>query len=118
MLLWFPSKLPSDFRTSAQAELAKVKSMDAKEAIARAKAYVMEVFSGEGISNLGLEEIFFDDASNSWDVTVGFSRPWDIVGNNAITSLVGNTSSRRSYKTLRISNDGGAILFLKNRATA
>ena len=51
--------------------------MDVKEAAQTAKAYVAELFAGEQITNLGLEEAEFDRLSNTWKITIGFSRPWD-----------------------------------------
>ncbi len=44
--------------------------------------YVSELFEHEKISNLGLEEIEFDDRAGEWLVTVGFSRPWDYPQNS------------------------------------
>jgi len=51
--------------------------MDVKEAVALAKKYVGEVFAGEPISDVGLEEVEFDDVAGIWAVTIGFSRPWE-----------------------------------------
>ena len=51
--------------------------MDVKDAVNAAKTYVAQLFADEGLSNLGLEEVEFDDGSGAWRVTVGFSRPWD-----------------------------------------
>ena len=53
--------------------------MDMKDAAKLAKEYVADLFDEEGISNVGLEEIVFrdDGGDEYWDVTVGFSRPWD-----------------------------------------
>ena len=49
--------------------------MDVKQAIAVAKSYVSTVYQEEGVFNIGLEEVLFDNGT--WDVTIGFSRPWD-----------------------------------------
>jgi len=51
--------------------------MDVKEAIRLAKQYVTDLFIQEGIDQIGLEEVEFDDMNNTWLVTIGFSRPWD-----------------------------------------
>ena len=50
--------------------------MDVKEAAKLAKDYVADLFKDERISNVGLEEIELRDG-RFWEVTVGFSRPWD-----------------------------------------
>lgn len=89
--------------------------MDVKEAVARAKTYLAELYSDEKISNVGLEEVELNDQSNTWTITIGFSRPWDEPRNPfaAITSqpLV----LKRSYKIVRVSNIDGTILSVKNR---
>jgi hypothetical protein len=46
--------------------------MEVKEAVALAKQYVYDVFSGETISNIGLEELEFDDDKDIWSITLGF----------------------------------------------
>ena len=51
--------------------------MEVKQAVTMAKRYVIDLFEAEQITNVGLEEIEFDEMSNCWKVTIGFSRPWD-----------------------------------------
>ncbi len=51
--------------------------MDVKQAVEMAKNHIKDLFENEGISNLGLEEVDFDDQTSVWYVTIGFSRPWD-----------------------------------------
>ena len=51
--------------------------MDVKEAVRMAKEYLVELFAEESISDVGLEEVKFEDPSNKWNITIGFSRPWD-----------------------------------------
>lgn len=79
--------------------------MDVKEAVKAAKAYIADVFHDEGISNLGLEEIERDEYSNSWKVTLGFSRPWNTV-RNTLTMITGDSAAKRSYKVVLIDDDG------------
>ena len=50
--------------------------MDVKEAVQTAKKYVAELFTDETIADVGLEEVVFNDMSNNWEITIGFSRPW------------------------------------------
>lgn len=49
--------------------------MDVKQAVEMAKNHIKDLFENEGISNLGLEEVDFDDQTSVWYVTIGFSRP-------------------------------------------
>lgn len=87
--------------------------MDVKEAVQTAKKHVVDVFEGEEIANVGLEEVVFEDLSNSWRVTIGFSRPWDY--KNALTAALGNGGPARCYKVLRINDDTGRIESLTDR---
>ena len=76
--------------------------MDVQSAVQRARAYLKELFQGEEIMDVGLEEVVFDDESNEWKVTLGFSRPWDKAGIDFALS----EGPTRSYKVIRIDNDG------------
>ena len=51
--------------------------MNMKEAARTAKEYVADLYAGEEITDIGLEEVEFNDRLNDWVVTIGFSRPWD-----------------------------------------
>ena len=86
--------------------------MDVKEAIRLAKQYVTDLFIQEGIDQIGLEEVEFDDMNNTWLVTIGFSRPWD----QPLNKLAGFAEMypRRSYKIVHISNDNGRVISVKN----
>jgi hypothetical protein len=90
--------------------------MDVKHAVDIAKKYVGELFVQEGISNLGLEEVEFDEQMGEWRVTVGFSRPWDSIG--GIAGFATQPNPRRSYKVVRISDASGLVVSVKNRDVA
>jgi hypothetical protein len=80
--------------------------MDVKSAVRNALEYVNDLFAAENISNLGLEEVEFDEKENIWIVTVGFSRPWDYSTKNALTALANPSGQpKRSYKVVRIHDD-------------
>jgi hypothetical protein len=88
--------------------------MEVKEAVERAKTAVTDLFAAEGLANLGLEEVEYDDAAERWHITVGVSRPWDL---GAISVALGGPGGRRTYKVVTIDKDGKAIS-VKNRETA
>jgi hypothetical protein len=69
--------------------------MNVTEAVAAAKKYIGELFAQEGISNLGLEEIEFDEHAGEWRVTVGFSRPWDAPTGWAVALAQSQSNPRR-----------------------
>lgn len=88
--------------------------MDVKQAVNLAKQHVLDLFSEEQLSNLGLEEVEFDDPEDEWHVTLGFSRPWDEPKN--LFALAGEGKyPKRSFKVVRISNGTGRVLSVKNR---
>ena len=90
--------------------------MNMKEAARTAKEYVADLYAGEGITDVGLEEIEFDDRSNDWVVTIGFARPWDQKVNNLAATLERKQVPARSYKVVRIDDDDdGRITSLKDR---
>lgn len=98
--------------------------MDVKEAVQTAKKYVAELFTDEKITNVGLEEVEFNDTSNKWEITIGFSRPWDYekfrnpIAEALATSLAERSINRpevRSYKLVYINDDSGKVLSLKDR---
>jgi hypothetical protein len=89
--------------------------IDVKEAVRIAIQYVSDLFEPEKISNLGLEEVVFDESTKAWDVTVGFSRPW-----NYFSGLAGAfqpTDARRQYKVVRVNADSGNVISVKIRET-
>jgi hypothetical protein len=90
-----------------------VAKMNVKEAVDVAKRHVAELFAEEGLANLGLEEVEYDDVLDQWRITVGFSRAWDQQGN--LASMLAPT--KRTYKVVVIDKDGKAIS-VKNRETA
>jgi hypothetical protein len=90
-----------------------VSIMDAKQAVAAAKQHIDDLFGAEGVFNVGLEEIEYDDAREQWHITIGFSRPWD----KKPGVLAEWTASGRTYKVVIIDHDG-KVLSVKNRETA
>ena len=87
--------------------------MDVKEAVQIAQEYLTELYESEQITNVGLEEIVFDDTSNSWKITIGFSRPWD--HKNNLVGTLGDGLPERSYKVVSINGDSGKVESLVDR---
>jgi len=80
--------------------------MNVKEAVEVAKKQILDLFAEEGISNVGLEELEYDEPQATWLITIGFLRPWD--------HGVCGKDSRRSYKIVNIGDDG-QVRSVKNR---
>ena len=88
--------------------------MDVKEAARTAKDYVSDLFADEGITNVGLEEVELDEFSNTWKITLGFSRPWD-QKNALVATLGGDGRPARAYKVVHINDDDGKVKSLTDR---
>jgi len=91
--------------------------VDVKEAIARAKDYVKDIYAEEAVTNLGLEEVEHPAHTGNWVVTLGFSRPWNTPRTRAqevLENLGAVSPLKRSYKVITIADDG-TVLSMKNR---
>ena len=88
--------------------------MKVEEAIARAKSFMHEVFADEAVTQVRLEEVEFDDRENAWLVTVGLMRPI-ISKQDPVPSFLSEIPLKRSYKVVKIADDGGAIPSAKIR---
>ena len=87
--------------------------MDVKEAIQVAREYVTDLFAGEEIMDVGLEEVVFDELSDTWKITVGFSRPWD--RSASVTRRISQEYLRRSYKVVSVNDTTEEVESIKDR---
>ena len=87
--------------------------MDVKEAVHAAKSFVADLLSDENPSDLGLEEVDFDDNQGVWNVTVGFSRPWN--KNMNVIMQLGGSPAARAYRVVRVRDIDGKFLGIKKR---
>jgi hypothetical protein len=90
--------------------------MDVNEAVNLAKQRVAELFAIEGVSNIGLEEVEFHEYDNTWSITIGFSRSWDLQPYNPLSAAISGQLPRptRSYKDVRISDLDGKVISIKS----
>ena len=91
--------------------------MDVKQAVVQAKNYVKELFEEEKPANIALEEVEYNNHASEWLITVGFNRPWD-KPINVFAEAAGLNDPRRSYKVVRISDETGEVVSVKNYETA
>ena len=87
--------------------------MVVKEAAHAAKEYLLDLLSEEQITNVGIEEVEFENGAQDWKITIGFSRPWD--QKNAVLTALGDQSPARSYKVIRISDNDGQVKSVTDR---
>lgn len=86
--------------------------MDVREAVKLAKQYLLELFSEEPVSYVGLEEVDFDDESEEWIITLSFARLWEAT---PLPSALGKPPEDRHYKVFRISDRDGRVKTIKDR---
>lgn len=90
--------------------------LDVDQAIRAAKSFVLRVLAEEEPVNVGLEEVEFDDRTGIWQVTIGFSRPWDRPG--ALFGLEPTSSLKRAYRVVTVSDSSGEAISMKRRDVA
>ena len=79
--------------------------MDVKEAVKSAIEHVSDLFELDSSSNLGLEEVVYTDHPAGWNITVGFSRPWDHQ-RSGIGSALQPMQPKRQYRVVKILETG------------
>jgi hypothetical protein len=90
--------------------------VDVKEAIRRAKTQLADLLEGETYSQLGLEEVKYDDRNKQWVITLGLNRPWN-VEKQSVAGLYGLPSSTtrqvRTYKKVHIDGGTGELVSME-----
>lgn len=89
--------------------------MDVKEAVRAAKEYVNEVFVGENVRHVSLEEVLFDESENAWKVTIGFFRAWDDSRDTSARLLGLPDWKSRAYKVVKLDDETGKVVSLTHR---
>lgn len=97
--------------------------MDVQSVVSLAKNHVGMLFADENVTNLGLEEVTFNEQDKVWLVTLGFSRPWDrpldVSADNPLGIVAqmqgAQRYNRRVYKTVRVQDEDGKILAVTSR---
>jgi hypothetical protein len=92
--------------------------VDVKEAIRRAKTQLADLLEGETYSQLGLEEVSYDDRNKQWVITLGLNRPWNVEkqsGGNSFGLPSSTTRQVRSYKKVHIDGRTGELLSIEGK---
>ncbi len=105
--------------------------MDVKEAARVARKHIADLFADEDVKHVGLEEVEFDDVAEVWNITIGFSRPWELpkdppkkrVPLSLVPALEELNSPppptpQRSYKIVRVRDSDGHVISVMHRALA
>lgn len=88
-------------------------SLNPKQAAAIAKAYVGDLFSDEGVFDVQLEEVDFDNGKGDWLVTISFRRS----GAEELSPLAKALENvrPRSFKVVRIADRTGDVASVFDR---
>lgn len=105
--------------------------MDVKEAARAARKYIADLFADENVQHVGLEEVEFDDVAEVWNITIGFSRPWELskeppkkpvsFGLAPVLEELNPPpppTPQRSYKLVRVRDSDGCVISVTHRALA
>ena len=90
--------------------------MDAREAVQTAKRYITDLFEGEPLINVGLEEVVYEDESDEWEITISFSRDWNRT--SPFFPSKDATSQQRYYKRITIDDETGEVQSLTDRVVS
>lgn len=93
--------------------MLETKNMKLEEAIHAAKDHVERSFADEGIEQIGLEEIEFDNSERTWKVTIGFKRKFK---SHMSMPLIETTD--RTYRVVTISDEDREVRSVKVREFA
>jgi hypothetical protein len=92
--------------------------VNVKEAVQRALAFLLDLYEGEELPNLRLEEVELSDDERHWLVTFGFTASERDVERGPIVGVWGGTTAtrtKRDYKLIRIDAKTGEAMSMKIR---
>ncbi|WP_201596324.1 hypothetical protein [Psychrobacter vallis] len=90
--------------------------IEVTEAVKLARQFAADLFEGENIKNLGLEEVVFEESDNEWRITLGYdshrvktieTAPSSYSALSALAPSNIKKETLREYKTFRIGVENG-----------
>jgi hypothetical protein len=96
------------------------KTIDVKQAVTAASAYLSELFPKGELHDLALEEVELSDDGQYWYVTMGFNRQLAIPRARPLRGLDGGgyTNAERVYKLIKVRASDGKPISMKIRFTS
>ena len=82
-------------------------AIEMKEAVARAKAFILDLFADENVDNIELEEVDFASRVGHWLVVLSFQKAVDPNLTGALAIALQRVT--REKKTVRINQSGDVI---------
>lgn len=92
--------------------------IEVTDAVKLARQFAADLFAGEDIKNLGLEEVVFEESDNEWRITLGYdshrvktieTAPNHYSAVSMLTPTNIEKETLREYKTFRIGADDGSF---------
>jgi hypothetical protein len=93
--------------------------MDVNWAVRTAKDWIKAIYEEENVTQLGLEEVHYDEDDGQWRITLGFARPWNTprsISSGFAAALGEQIPLKRTYKVVVIDDNTTQVLSLENRA--
>jgi hypothetical protein len=88
--------------------------LDVKQAAQTASTYFADLYAGQGVSGVRLEEVELTEDGNFWLITLGFPDS-DPPKNTSVASMFGTTGPNRLYKVFKVDAATGDIKSMKIR---
>jgi hypothetical protein len=89
-----------------------VAKLTLKEAVHKAKSFVLDLYQGEQVTDILLEEIQLSSDKREWQVTIGFTPPWMQRG---VHAMLGTHPANRVYKQMSVDVETGEVRDLRIR---
>ncbi len=85
-----------------------------KEAVAEARNAAKDFFDNNPLVDLQLEEVEYDETTNTWMITLGFNVE-DMSPVHGIGAAFSNQKYIRKYKLFKVNGETGKVMSMKIR---
>lgn len=92
--------------------------MDVKQAVRKAVEYIADIYADADIKHVDVEEIAFDEAADTWNITIGFFRHWEQPMRGAMelmARLEQRQWKKRTFKVVRLNDHDGRVVSMTHR---
>lgn len=94
--------------------------IDMKQAVARAKAFIKDMYADEGVCDVGLEEVSRSEDGRQWLITIGFNTKQKPKSRSPLTEMLstgvlGKIDLERQFKVVHVDARTGRVPTMKIR---
>ena len=90
--------------------------VDVKEAVAKARGYLQDMYQIEQFKDVLLEEVDLSEDNKYWNVTIGFTRLQESTSGGPMATLIGQSAEfKREYKVFQIDAGTGDLRSMRSR---